>query len=267
MIVGLSGRIHSGKDSVGAVLVKELGFTRVGFADGVRDKVIETYGFDREWVYSDDFKEDPCVLQVKALDSSPIEVSGRQLLQAEGMASRKIFGDDCWIKVAMAKCSTACRTCGQEKQRAIHHGACGYATCTTGYLAQHYVITDCRFGEWPAPLGNELAAIKAAGGKIIRLNRAESTATRHDFESNDGVISDRCIHWFDMSVYADRASIMSGPPQCGLPASAHPASWSADRHESETSLPDESPDYDAALTGDMETNTANAVKIVKGWLV
>lgn len=253
-ILGLAGRIHSGKDSIGAVLVRDHGFKRVAFADGVRELVAEIGGWSSEYVFSDTFKGQIVQTNVSALgnrkvETDPSRLTGREILQRTGMACRKVFGDDVWIKIALAKCVPhgECSVC----KRPIEHHL--YRDHEYGDR-KHYVITDVRFP-------NELAAIKAAGGKVIRLNRAESLTTRHGFYVDPvtrGVPPVACCDYtFPDGDY------------CGFPAAAHPASYSADRHASEVSLPDESNDtikYDAVYTSSLEQNTARVIDAVSGWL-
>lgn len=95
MIIGLSGYARSGKDEVAKVLVEEYGFTRVAFADKIREFLYETnpiidthyrlkllvdsYGWD-------EVKKNPQV---------------RQLLQNVGVAARTVFSDEFWIAQAL----------------------------------------------------------------------------------------------------------------------------------------------------------------------
>lgn len=262
MIIGVSGKKRSGKDTLGAALVRELGFTRVAFADGVRELVAATYGWPLERVQSEEFKE-VMVIEEDEMPPQPgvpraLRLTGRDLLQRTGMAARKVFGDDVWIKVALAKCGPQwCERCGNTVQAHEAMGASSGCAFKQHHAAGNYVITDVRFP-------NEVRAIKAAGGKVIRLNTAESAKTLHDYKQAEIAEEESgfCCHGYGRDV------VPVGSDLCDLPRAAHPASWSDDHHVSETSLPDQINDaihYDAVTTGDLDRNTREAVSIVQ-WL-
>ena len=73
MIVGLSGWAGSGKDTVGAILVRRYGYERRAFADALKE-IAYRIGWDGQ-------KDDP----------------GRRLLQDLGMAVRDVLGADAWL--------------------------------------------------------------------------------------------------------------------------------------------------------------------------
>lgn len=144
-IIGLSGYARVGKDEAAKVLVEEFGFTRVAFADKLREFlyalnppalripvhenpavpvwlplqiVIDEYGWDG-------YKETPYGPHV------------RQMLQRLGTeAGRQTLWDSIWIDAAFAN--------------------------TTG--SGRIVVTDVRFP-------NEAQAIKERGGKVWRITR------------------------------------------------------------------------------------------------
>jgi hypothetical protein len=100
MIIGLTGYAQSGKDTVAKVLVEEYGFTRVAFADKVREllyemnpnfhdtllqQAVNNYGWD-------EVKQDPTV---------------RRMMQNLGVGARKLFGENFWINQAMVSMAKA----------------------------------------------------------------------------------------------------------------------------------------------------------------
>lgn len=149
-IIGLSGYARSGKDEAAKVLVEEYGFTRIAFADKLRDflyalnpvvrvepvidpryldpvgyeisrvkNVIDQYGWDgyKETIYVDEI---------------------RPLLQRLGTeAGRGVLGPNIWIDSALNNLDPEGK----------------------------YVVTDCRFP-------NEAEAIRHRHGQIFRVNRA-----------------------------------------------------------------------------------------------
>lgn len=148
MIVGLSGYARSGKDEAAKVLVENHGFTRIAFADKLRDflyalnplinptperyftnpkqpvRLRDVIGDDRigwegykETIYSDEI---------------------RGLLQRLGTeAGREVLWDSIWIDAAF-------------------HGL---------NPAGNYVVTDCRFP-------NEAEAVRSRNGAVVRITRS-----------------------------------------------------------------------------------------------
>jgi len=53
MIVGIIGLINSGKSTVASILVEDYGFTKVSFADTLKDAVASIFGWPRELLQGD----------------------------------------------------------------------------------------------------------------------------------------------------------------------------------------------------------------------
>ena len=133
-IIGLAGHSGVGKDTAAQGLT-DAGWTRVAFADGVREALLalNPYFKCQDGFEAIDVEVD-VVGWARAKEYSDI----RRLLQRMGTeAGRNIHGDDCWIKLAKRKIDAAPR---------------------------NVVITDVRFA-------NEAAAIRSWGGKVIRIDR------------------------------------------------------------------------------------------------
>lgn len=96
IIVGLTGYAQSGKDTVANILVDKYGFTRVAFADKIR-----------EFIY----RINPMVggepLQIKVdvegWDKAKKHPEVRRLLQVTGVAARELFGSEFWVNQTMRK--------------------------------------------------------------------------------------------------------------------------------------------------------------------
>lgn len=147
ILVGLVGQKRSGKDTVGDVL-EALGYGRRAFADKVREVLLGT----NPWVhteatsgisgrYRDRITSTRKVRLQEVVDSLGWDGAKeipevRRLLQDHGVATRTALGPDVWIAPVMAEAA----------------------------LADRFVITDARFS-------NEIAAIRAAGGIIVRVDR------------------------------------------------------------------------------------------------
>jgi hypothetical protein len=97
MIIGLSGYAQSGKDTIAKVLVEEYGYTRVAFADKIRELLYKTNplvacspsGYLRDLV------------DRVGWDEAKKESQVRKLLQDIGVAARETFGKNFWIEQAV----------------------------------------------------------------------------------------------------------------------------------------------------------------------
>jgi len=166
MIIGMSGRMSSGKDSVGAEFVnRELG-ERYAFADSLKEMCIDAFGLDPKLTFGT--QDDKLTLtksrwdtislpaskrieyRDKAIDPEKEFLSIREILQIMGTDIMRSFDDNVWINLTFAKI---------EK-----------------YAVRPYsVITDVRFK-------NEAKAIEEAGGMVIRLRRNETQESAHPSE-------------------------------------------------------------------------------------
>jgi len=149
-IIGLSGYARSGKDEAAKVLVEEFGFTRVAFADKLREVLyalnpIVGFGwYDQSMHYH---AEEPIYVQ-NIIDqvgwdgykSTEYGTEIRRLLQRLGTeAGRQTMWDDIWVDAALTGLSEDARV----------------------------VVTDCRFP-------NEAEAIKERDGYVVRVNRKDN---------------------------------------------------------------------------------------------
>src|SRR5579863_3132559 len=57
VIIGITGRKRSGKDTVGNYLVEHYGFVKVSFADTLKEACKIIFGFSDEQVYGDELKD------------------------------------------------------------------------------------------------------------------------------------------------------------------------------------------------------------------
>lgn len=139
-IIGICGFIGSGKDTVADYLVNFHGFRRESFANSLKDAVAHVFGWDRELLEgrtkeSREWRETKDEWWSKRLKR---DITPRWVLQYWGTeVCRRAFHDDIWI----ASLENRLRQTKDD-----------------------IVITDCRFP-------NEIKAIKAVGGKVIRIKR------------------------------------------------------------------------------------------------
>jgi hypothetical protein len=101
MIIGLSGYAQSGKDTVADYLVKNHGYTRVAFADGVRDFLYEIN--PRLWINIDTLTSIKYLVDSRGWDEAKKIEEVRRLLQNVGVGARKQFGDLIWVNMVLNK--------------------------------------------------------------------------------------------------------------------------------------------------------------------
>ena len=94
MIIGLSGYAQSGKDTVASILVSEYGFTRVAFADKIRELL---------YAMNPNFRD---TLLQQAVDSHgwdevKKDQSVRRMMQNLGVGARNLFGENFWVAEAV----------------------------------------------------------------------------------------------------------------------------------------------------------------------
>lgn len=143
MIIGLLGFIGSGKGAAGDIL-KDLGFTPISFAKGVKDITAEMFGWPRHLLEGDtqhsrEWREKPDDFWSHEFGK---EMTPRLALQLMGTeVGRDIFHKDFWVIKLKKYIDSA--------------------------PEQNYVITDVRFK-------NEIEFINKAGGVLIEIQRGVS---------------------------------------------------------------------------------------------
>ena len=158
MIIGISGFINSGKDTVADIICKaqlpgimqQNLCTKASFADKLKDAVALMYGWDRSLLQggtdrSREWREETCPRW---------GVTPRKALQDVGVAMRGV-DSDFWVKSLLTRFTDD----------------------------SHVVIPDVRFP-------NELAGIHELGGVVIRVERGEQPEwvdiiTDHAIKSTD----------------------------------------------------------------------------------
>jgi len=141
MIIGICGVIGSGKDTIADYLVNFHEFRRDSFASTLKDAVAAVFGWDRELLEgctksAREWREqiDPWWAERLGMP----DLTPRWVLQQWGTeVCRKSFHDDIWIVSLENKLRNS---------------------------KDNIVISDCRFP-------NEIQSIRAAGGKIIWVQR------------------------------------------------------------------------------------------------
>jgi hypothetical protein len=141
MILGVTGFIGSGKDTIADYLCTFHGFKRISFAGSLKDAVASVFNWDRELLEGTTKSSREFRNQIDSWWAERLQIphlTPRWVLQHWGTeVFRNCFHPDIWVASVEHKLKSA---------------------------KDNIVITDCRFR-------NEIEAIKNAGGVTIRIER------------------------------------------------------------------------------------------------
>ena len=176
-IIGVCGFIGSGKDTAADYLVNFHEFRRDSFASTLKDAVAAVFGWDRELLegrtkQAREWREQIDPWWAERLDMP--DLTPRWVLQWWGTeVCRKAFHNDIWIASLESRIRNS---------------------------NDNIVISDCRFP-------NEIKAIKAAGGKVIWVQRGELPS------------------WHIMATKANRGDVVAAEKLKSLGVHASETAW------------------------------------------
>jgi hypothetical protein len=98
MIIGLMGYAQSGKDSVAKVLVERYGYTRLAFADNIRNML-----FDINPLVKDNLRIKEVIVEYGWEQSKSLFPEVRDLLQRLGVSARTHLDNLIWIAAVMGQ--------------------------------------------------------------------------------------------------------------------------------------------------------------------
>lgn len=162
MLLGISGLAGSGKDTVANMLIEESGFIKVSLADPLKRIARDVYAFTEEQLWGpSEFRNDPDKRYPRE-DGSYL--SPREALQKLGTE----WGRECYRNTWVDLCiRTAQQLLSNPYARYTQKTGITYISGMyprLGSETKGVAVPDVRFR-------NELAAIRAAGGKVIRVSR------------------------------------------------------------------------------------------------
>jgi hypothetical protein len=169
MIIGLSGYAQSGKDTVANILVEKYGYTRIAFADPIRELLYEMdppvpvgVGTEKHTVGLQNYVE------VYGWDEAKQNPIVRSMLQNLGVGARKVFGDTFWIYQALSDVAP------QDK----------------------VVVSDVRFvneAKWIQEFNGQIWRVKRLGTNAVNAHVSESQMDGYPVDQifvNNGTLED-----------------------------------------------------------------------------
>ena len=149
-LIGLTGYAGSGKDTFAKILVEKYGYTRIAFADPIRELLYAMnpiisgipYGGNRTLVD---------LVNSIGWDEAKKEPEVRRLLQDLGVGAREVIDSEIWVSTAFRK---------------------------TGEPGKRYVITDVRFT-------NEADLVKQLSGQVWRVKRIDVDAVNNHVSESE----------------------------------------------------------------------------------
>jgi hypothetical protein len=192
MIIGITGYARSGKDTAANVLVEEFGFTKLAFADGVREMLtalnprIRTGLPARHYADADGTVLYTDLLKAVGYEKAKAFEDVRIYLQRLGTeAVRSVLGDNTWLNLADK------RMFDTWWQRDLAAAGGDVNHVDPNAKPMDFVLSDTRFE-------NEARHILSRGGFVLRVSRPGiGNASGHVSEAG---IPDECV---TMDITAD----------------------------------------------------------------
>lgn len=160
LIIGITGEMGSGKDTVANIINNEFNLVRLAFADSIKRGVCAMFNIPIDDLNDRSIKEIPHPRLCGRTPRYVMQVIGTEL-------GRNLIADDIWLRTLQYQIEFA-------KENFIYGGA---------------VISDVRFE-------NEVDMIKSMGGKIIHIVREDNpfkTSMNHASEKG-GLYNDFIIY-------------------------------------------------------------------------
>ena len=176
MVIGLSGKIRSGKSRIASIIKKTyekngLRCEIKSFAQPLYEIISRLYDTDIKTIKKDKRDNLPIYINTRKTNSGLKMSNYREILQTIGNTARDFGDQDIWVNALF----------GSNYEKVTTDMANNNVAC--------WVIDDLRFP-------NEAQRILDCNGKLIRINRPDAEENRHIVENslNDWVEWDLIIH-------------------------------------------------------------------------
>jgi hypothetical protein len=156
-IIGITGRKQHGKDTIGNYLVEKYGYTRIAFADAIKDMLRPTFGFTEEQLHGHKKEEIDDFWQITP--RQVLQFVGTELFRDQMATLIPHVGTDFWVCIVKKKILDL---------RKINPHA-------------KFVITDVRFE-------NEMECIREFNGTTIRIVRSTMAETAESHHSSENTV-------------------------------------------------------------------------------
>lgn len=172
MIIGISGKRGTGKDSLADELVNKHNFMRIGFADPMKRFLALEFEFSNLQLNGPS--------EMREMIDPRFGRSAREMLQTLGTEwGRKLVHPDIWVRTAIRRA---------EVIMSVAH------THTRPVVG--VVISDVRFP-------NEFYALREAGATLVRLTRKDRPASSHDAHESESALDEVRDEAFDYCIAND----------------------------------------------------------------
>jgi len=170
MIIGITGRAGSGKDTVADILVQKHGFVKIAFADPMKRFCKEVFAFTDEQLWGPSSTRNKPDLRYPKGDGSCL--IPRHALQQLGTEWGRACYPDVWVDYAL-----------RVANRLLNYPTRGYDPATWPDWTGKYpptsgvVISDVRFP-------NEMRRLRASGAHIIKTtyDSGQNVSSNHESE-------------------------------------------------------------------------------------
>lgn len=146
MIIGLSGKASSGKDTTADILVRIYGFQKTALANPMKKVCMDVYGFTHTQLWGPSEHRNAPDMRYPRKDGTYL--TPREALQRLGSEWARNNYEDTWVDLVM-----------RQADQMLQADSPLYPTPPKGVI-----ITDIRFP-------NEFDALKKRGAKVVRIKR------------------------------------------------------------------------------------------------
>ena len=176
IVIGLTGRKHSGKTTVATRLERRDGFRRMAFADPLKRACVEVFGLDADRLSDPDYKAEPLPEWDGLTPRQILQWTGTELFRER---FHELAGwDEATPKVWVRACVNRIEHFLREERRL--DGYTGQLLKTAPYAPLGVVVEDCRFDD-------EADALRSLGGVLVRVDRPSEQYNKDAHASEGGV--------------------------------------------------------------------------------